>query len=183
MFFDSERKRGAGNEPSIEEMTEFAIKFLQQIQGDEGYLLVIEGARIDHGNHFKNAYLALAGTVARSNAVRKAASLFDLTDTLVIVTADHSSSLVFSGYPEKDMPVLASLSYPGFTLLGGDGFQSEHMEANKEKDELAYDPTQQLAPHAGEDVPVYAVGLKSSSIRGTMEQNLLFDVIRSAIIR
>ena len=105
MFFDSERKRGAGNEPSIEEMTEFAIKFLQQIQGDEGYLLVIEGARIDHGNHFKNAYLALAGTVARSNAVRKAASLFDLTDTLVIVTADHSSSLVFSGYPEKDMPV------------------------------------------------------------------------------
>ncbi len=182
MFFDAERKRGAGNEPSLGEMTEFAIKFLQQKQGEDGYLLVIEGARIDHGNHFKNAYLALTDTVAFSNAVRKAVSLVDLTDTLILVTADHSSSLVFSGYPEKDMPILASLSYPGFTFLGGDGFQSEHMETNDKKDELDYDPSQQLAPHAGEDAPAYAVGLGSSSIRGTMEQNLLFDVIRSVIL-
>jgi alkaline phosphatase len=74
------------------------------------------------------------------------------------------------------------LSYPGFTFLGGDGFQSEHMETNGKKDELDYDPSQQLPPHAGEDVPAYAVGLGSSSIRGTMEQNLLFDVIRLVIL-
>jgi alkaline phosphatase len=90
--------------------------------------------------------------------------------------------LVFSGYPEKDMPVLASLSCPGFTFLGGDGYQSEHMETNGKKDELDDDPSQQLSPHAGEDAPAYAVGLGSSSIRGTMEQNLLFDVIRSVIL-
>jgi alkaline phosphatase len=53
MFFDVERERGAGNEPSLEEMTEFAIQFLQKRQGEKGYLLVIEGARIDHANHFK----------------------------------------------------------------------------------------------------------------------------------
>jgi len=181
MFFDAERLRGAGNEPSLEEMTEFAIKFLQKRQGDKGFLLVVEGARIDHGNHFKNPYLALSDTVAFSNAIRKALSLVDLADTLLVVTADHSSALAFTGYPERTMPVLASLSYPSFTLSGGDGFQTGHLESENDGDQLTFDPTQQPAPHAGEDVPAYATGLGASSIRGTLEQNVLFDIILDAI--
>jgi len=181
MFFEAERRRGAGNEPSLEEMTEFAIKFLQRKQGEKGFLLIIEGARIDHGNHFKNSYLALSDTVALSDAVRKTLSLVDLTTTLVLVTADHSSALAFTGYPEKDMPVLASLSYPSLTLTGGDGFQTGHLEANSDENELVFNTNQQPAPHAGEDVPAYATGLGSESVRSTLEQNVLFKIISTAI--
>jgi alkaline phosphatase len=181
MFFDVERKRGAGNEPSLEEMTEFAIQFLQKQQGDKGFLLVIEGARIDHANHFKNPYLALSDTVAFSDAVRKALTIVDLTDTLILVTADHSSALAFTGYPERSMPVLASLSYPSLTLMGGDGFQTGHLEAARNTEEQVFNPNQQPAPHAGEDVPAYAIGLGSNAIRSTMEQDTLFDVVNAII--
>ena len=181
MFFEAERARGAGNEPSLEEMTEFAIKFLQRKQGEKGFLLIIEGARIDHANHFKNPYLALSDTVALSDAVRKALSLVDLATTLVLVTADHSSALAFTGYPERDMPVLASLSYPSLTLIGGDGFQTGHLEANSKENELVFNTNQQPAPHAGEDVPAYATGLGSQSVRSTLEQNDLFNIIGAAI--
>ena len=181
MFFDVERERGAGNEPSLEQMTEFAIQFLQKQQGEKGYLLVIEGARIDHANHFKNPYLALSDTVAFSDAVRKALALVDLADTLILVTADHSSALAFTGYPERSMPVLASLSYPSLTLLGGEGFQTGHLEAARNTEKQAFNPNQQPAPHAGEDVPAYAIGQGSNLIRSTMEQNTLFDVINAAI--
>jgi alkaline phosphatase len=181
MFFDVERERGAGNEPSLEEMTEFAIQFLQKRQGEKGYLLVIEGARIDHANHFKNPYLALSDTVAFSDAVRKALTLVDLVDTLILVTADHSSALAFTGYPERSMPVLASLSYPSLTLIGGEGFQTGHLEAAGNTDKQTFNPNQQPAPHAGEDVPAYAIGQGSDLVKSTMEQNTLFDVINAAI--
>ena len=81
----------------------------------------------------------------------------------------HSSSLIFSGSLEKDIPVWASPSYPGFTLLGGDGFQPEQVEANDNKNELDYCPGQKLAPNSEENVPAYAVSLGASSIRVAME--------------
>ena len=120
MLFEAERGLGLGDEPSLTEMVDFAIGFLQEKAGTAASLIV-EAARIDHGNHFKNTYLALSDTVEFSTAVEKA--LPSLDQDSVLVTADHASSLVFTGYPEKDMPVQASLSFPSFTFLGGSGFQ------------------------------------------------------------
>jgi len=181
MLFNEERIRGAGDEPSLTEMTTFAINFMQASSDNQpGYFLIIEGARIDHGNHFKNPFLALTETVEFSNAIRAAMELVDLEETLLLVTADHSSSLAFTGYPEADMPVLASLSYPSFTFMAGDGFQQDHMQQEQD-DPLAYDPEDQVAPHAGEDVAAYAAGYQSDRIRGTLDQHRLYDIIKSAL--
>ena len=181
MLFNLERVRGKGNEPSLVEMTEFAIRFLENKAGkDGGYLLMIEGARIDHGNHAKIPILALTETVEFSKAVKKALSLVDLKDTLVLVTADHSSSIAFTGYPEADMPILASLSYPAFSLIADDG--RDHVMAESEEEPLEFDPSSIPSPHAGEDVAVYAIGLGASKVHGTLEQHSLFDIIFEIIL-
>lgn len=181
MLFEAERGLGRGDEPSLTEMVDFAIGFLQEKSGDRGFLLIVEAARIDHGNHFKNTYLALSDTVELSTAVEKAMPSLDLAKTLVLVTADHASSLAFTGYPEKDMPVQASLSFPSFTFLGGSGFQRGHMQDETLLDSLDFDPNAVPSPHAGEDVPAYAVGKGSSAVSGVLEQKELFNVISDAI--
>ena len=162
-------------------MTNFAIRYLHNLGSKSGFLLIVEAARIDHGNHFKNPYLALTETIELSEAVRQTLALSDLNETLIMVTADHSSSLAFTGYPEKEMLVQASLSYPSFTFRG-DGFQSEHMNKDAEEDVFDYDPSTQPSPHAGEDVPAYAIGIGAEAVRGTLEQNALFEILESVIL-
>ena len=56
------------------------------------------------------------------------------------------------------------------------------MNKDAEKDVFDNDPNTQPSPHAGEDVPAYAIGIGAGSISGTLEQNRLFDIIRSAIL-
>ena len=180
MNYEVERASGIGQEPSLQEMTEYAVNFLSK--GEKGFFLVIEGARIDHANHNKEPFLALSDTIEFSSAVRKALELVDLEETLILVTADHSSSLAFSGYPTRGMSVLGSLSYPEFSFSGGTGFQKGHNEKKgAEQAQEIVNPAADSATHAGEDVPAYATGYQSHLIKGVMEQNLLFDVILSAL--
>jgi alkaline phosphatase len=103
MNYEHDRPRDPGGEPSLEQMTRSAITMLQQ--NENGYVLMVEGGRIDHGNHAGNAFRALDETIAFSNAVRAAvASASD--DTMIVVTADHSHTLVFSGYSRRGNAIL-----------------------------------------------------------------------------
>jgi alkaline phosphatase len=69
-------------------------------------VLLVEGGRIDHANHEGNAYRALDETASMSRAVRAAAELTSPDDTLIVVTADHSHTLGFVGYPRRGNPIL-----------------------------------------------------------------------------
>lgn len=104
MQYEHDRAGDAAGEPSLAEMTRAAIANLSR-QGN-GFVLLVEGARIDHANHAGNAYRALSDTVALSDAVRAAAQATDEKDTLIIVTADHSHTLNFVGYPARGNPIL-----------------------------------------------------------------------------
>ena len=180
MQYEVERAKDGVGEPSISDMAAFAVKYFQEI-GDD-YFLVIEGARIDHANHNKDPYLALTDTVEFSNAIQKVLDLVDLGETMILVTADHSSALAFSGYPTRGMPVLGSLSYPEFSFTGGMGFQGGHLEKDAEvRQQFLANLQNNLAAHAGEDVPAYATGYKSEQVKGVMEQNVLFDVILESL--
>lgn len=57
--------------------------------------------RIDHGHHDSVAYNSLHDTVAMDTAVQVAMDMTDSSDTLIIVTADHSHTFTFAGYPER----------------------------------------------------------------------------------
>lgn len=102
--FEHDRPQLAPAEPSLADMTRAAIGRLTR--NPDGFVLVIEGGRIDHAHHFGNAHRALVDTIALSDAVRAALQSVDLDDTLVVVTADHSHVLTFAGYPVRGNPIL-----------------------------------------------------------------------------
>jgi alkaline phosphatase len=54
---------------------------------------MVEGGRIDHGHHAGNAQRALTETIEFANAVTVALQKTKPTDTLIVVTADHSHTL------------------------------------------------------------------------------------------
>jgi alkaline phosphatase len=102
--FEHDRPRLAPSEPTLADLTRAALARLTR--DPNGYVLVVEGGRIDHAHHYGNAYRALTDTLAFSDAVRAALAMVDLDDTLVVVTADHSHTLTFAGYPTRGNPIL-----------------------------------------------------------------------------
>lgn len=91
-------------EPTLSEMTQKAIEVLEK-KGD-GYYLMVEGGRIDHGHHAGQAGKALMEAQEFSNAIQMALDTVDLDDTLILVTADHSHTLTLSGYPTRNNGIL-----------------------------------------------------------------------------
>jgi alkaline phosphatase len=107
MRYEHERAADPGGEPSLAQMTRTALAMLAR--DTDGYVLVVESGRIDHANHAGNAFRALDETIAFSEAVRAAVEATDARDTLVLVTADHSHTMSFVGYPRRGNPILGKV--------------------------------------------------------------------------
>ena len=104
MRYEHDRRADPAGEPDLASMTRAAIARLSR--GKAGYVLLVEGGRIDHASHEGNAFRALDETISFSNAVRAAMQATSADDTLILVTADHSHTLTFSGYPVRGNPIL-----------------------------------------------------------------------------
>lgn len=189
-------------EPTLAEMTQAAIARLARHPG--GYFLMIEGGRIDHGHHDGKAAYALREVQELSKAVAVARASVDLSDTLVLVTADHSHVFTLGGYATRgnpilglvtgndargvanDQPSLASDGQP-YTTLGyrnGPGAVTTSPRPAPSADPMTRQ--QALVPlgaetHGGEDVPLYAIGAGSAQVRGVIEQNRIHDIILNAL--
>ena len=87
MEWEMVRARGEVDEPSLTEMTRQAITKLQRSKA--GFVLMVEGGRIDHAHHKNQAKKALVETLELERAVEAALSLTRREETLIIVTADH----------------------------------------------------------------------------------------------
>lgn len=107
MQYEHERPGDAGGEPSLAEMTTRAIAVLQR--NPHGFFLMVEGGRIDHALHAGNAYRALDETISFSDAVQAALAHTDPANTLIVVTADHSHTMTFAGYPQRGNPILGKV--------------------------------------------------------------------------
>ena len=68
--WETDRAADEAGEPSLAEMTGLAIDLLSK--DEDGFFLMVEGGRIDHGHHAGNAERALTDTIAFSDAVRVA---------------------------------------------------------------------------------------------------------------
>ena len=107
MKWEADRKDDLAGEPSLAEMTKVALDVLDN--DADGFFLMVEGGRIDHGHHAGNAYRALTDTIALSDAVRVALENTNAEETLIVVTADHSHTLSISGYPKRGNPILGKV--------------------------------------------------------------------------
>lgn len=107
MHFEHERPHDRAGEPSLADMTHAAIEHLSRNRN--GYVLLVEGGRIDHAHHAGNAFRALDETIAMSDAVRAADAMTSPDDTLILVTADHSHTLAFVGYGARGNPILGKV--------------------------------------------------------------------------
>jgi alkaline phosphatase len=197
MTFEAQR---GDDEPELATMTETAIRMLQKEDG--GFYLMVEAGRIDHGHHASSAFAALHETVALSSAVRRALELVDTSETLIMVTADHSHVFTIAGYPKRGNPIFGLVVPPHeeapfladdgkpYTTLGyqnGPGAVKGERPALTMKEATA--PTfrqQSLVPkgsetHGGEDVGLFAVGPWAHLARGTMEQNVVFHIMNHAL--
>ena len=194
MQYEADRARDPGKEPSLRDMTALAVKQLSAKK--EGYFLLVEAGRIDHAHHFSNAYRALGDTVALSEAVQWAVDNVNLSETLILVTADHSHTMTISGYPRRGNPILGTVEMePGKPMLDATGKPYTTLSyANgpgyrKQRPDLSDVDTQarnfqqlgtvpmQAETHAGEDVAAFATGANATAVRGVMEQNRLFNVM------
>ena len=194
-----EAGRDNDKEPSIAEMTNLAIGNLSA--RDTGYFLMVEGGRIDHAHHGTNAYRALTDTVAFAHAVSAAVKATDPSETLILVTADHSHVFTIAGYPARGNPILGLVKKEDgktakdadgkpYTTLGyqnGPNFRYASDDALTDKVVAGKNYLQQSAvhleseTHAGEDVALYATGPGSEAVRGVMDQTEIFSVITGAL--
>lgn len=197
MQYEHDRPRDRAGEPSLAEMTRIAI---DRLAGDtDGYLLLVEGGRIDHAHHGGNAYRALTDTVALSDAVQAAVAMTSREDTLILVTADHAHSMSFVGYPGRGNPILGKvaktdrhgnveqetdrdgLPYTTLVYANGPGYVGDDGRPDLSNvDTTGPDYLQEATvpmgseTHGGDDVGIWATGPGSQAVRGSVEQNTVF---------
>lgn len=204
MAYENDRAADPGGEPSLSEMTAAAIRRLAREDG--GYVLMIEGGRIDHAHHAGQAGQALSEAAEFDQAIRTALELTSREDTLIIVTADHSHTLTISGYAPRNNPILGLSGERGedgrpYTTLGyanGPGAvfpaaeDDEPPQAVQRPDLTGVDTqspsyrAQALVPldsetHGGEDVPIYGWGPGDDAVAGTLEENTVFHIMARSL--
>lgn len=203
MQYELDRITDPSSEPSIADLTRAAITRLSR--DEDGFVLMVEGGRIDHAHHDVNAARALEDTDAFDLAIATALEMTSVEDTLIIVTADHSHTMTMAGYPRRNNPILAKVQYPtGAMARGNDGkpyttlgyangkSACQRLESGAtnctrqditDVDTTEKDYLQQSLvfmgseTHAGEDVAIFASGPGSHLVRGVMDQNEIFHVM------
>ncbi|MYI02081.1 MAG: alkaline phosphatase, partial [Gammaproteobacteria bacterium] len=196
MEYELDRENDAGGEPSLSEMTAKAIGILSK--NPNGYYLNVEAGRIDHAHHATSPRRALVDTIEFARAVQTAYEMVDLSETLIIVTADHSHVFTVAGYPGRGNPILGIVAGgDGEPNLADDGMPYTTLgyingpNPGRDEDLSHVDTThesfrsQTLVPlgsetHGGEDVAVYAVGPGADLVRGVIEQNVIFHIMMEA---
>ena len=197
MKYEHDRPNDTAGEPSLAQMTEKAIDILSQ--NPEGFLLLIEGGRIDHGSHESNAFRTVTDGVALNEAVKAALRKVNLDETLIVVTGDHSHTLTIAGYAKRGNPILGiSIGVDGEPILGDDGkpyttigFANGPGGVKAPEERATLTMEQATAPdflqqslvllpsetHGGEDLGIYAIGPWSHLFQGTVEENYTFHVM------
>jgi alkaline phosphatase len=198
----------AADEPSVSEMTAFAIQKLSQ--NPEGFVLQVESGRVDHAAHGGNAYRTITDNVEFAKAVQVALDMTNPEETLIIVSADHGHTMSLNGYAQRGNPILGLSVYvdeqglpgteptlaedgkPYTTIMFMNGPGAADLVGQERPavtQEQALDPDylqQALLPlgsetHSGEDVLIYATGPQAHLFGGVVEQSYIFHVAEYAL--
>ncbi|XP_045139369.1 alkaline phosphatase-like [Portunus trituberculatus] len=197
--YEVDRDTSGAGTPHIKEMVKVALRRLKR--SDNGFFLMVEGGRIDHGMHHGKPRRALEELVAMEEAVRETLEEVDLRETLIVVTADHSHVMTMNGYPDRGNDIFGvtlnendvsdHLPYTTLMFTTGEGFNytwngSEVIRPNltgvdtthKDFVPLAAVPTYPGSEtHGGEDVAVFANGPMAHLFHRVHEQSYVAHVM------
>ena len=195
MAYEELRDQSPLGEPSLSEMTEIAIRILSK--NPRGYVLLVEGGRIDHAHHENVAGVALRETIALGWAVQAARNMVDARDTLLGVTADHAHALTLNGLAPRGNPILGlsrfrekSSQVPFTTLLYGNGPGNQRPRADPSVGPNSTESPyyvqyaaihQEEAFHDGSDVAIFAHGPQAHLFQGVQEQSYIAHVFAYAM--
>ncbi|XP_067659501.1 alkaline phosphatase-like isoform X2 [Haliotis asinina] len=193
MQYEIDRNSSGQGEPSLAEMTTKAIQILKK--NNKGFFLLVESGRIDHGHHDTWAKRALHEVKALHEAVQATMDITSDSDTLVVVSADHSHVFTIGGYPSRGNDILGKVNrvpnyrdpldnMPYTTLAYGNGpiLRQNLTDVNTTDVEYRFTSAVPLAyeTHGGEDVAIYAHGPMAHLFHGVHEQNYIPHVMAYA---
>lgn len=177
MRYEANRSEDVGGEPSLSEMTEAAIAKLDNDK--DGFFLMVESGRIDHGHHAGSAYNALTDAIEFSKAVQAAVNNTNADETLIIVTADHSHVFTIAGYPTRGNPILGkvvgnnsngeaqstatlALDNMPYTTLGYTNGLGHFDLGNETNADVSYTQAETNGPQTGRSVDLTGINTESS---------------------
>jgi len=201
--YDLDRQKNTAiDEPTLAEMATKAVDILSK--NNKGYFLMVEGGRIDHALHDTNAKRALVDAIAFDNAIKAVLAKVDLSNTLVVVTADHDHTMAINGYSHKGNPILGLTTQyqdkklakdvngkPYTTLVfgNGGGDRKDVRDDLTAVDTQADDYLQEIGvklgskgseTHGGGDVFLFSSGAGSSGFKGTLDNTRVFGLLKTA---
>ena len=203
MDYELDRVKKSLNQPSLAEMTAKAIDVLAQ--NPKGYVLMVEGGRIDHALHGTNAKRVMEDTIAFDEAIKTALGKVDLSNTLIVVTADHDHTLTINGYSKRGNPILdVARGLDGKPLKDADGKsyttlvfgngpnrpaqRAELISGSAEASQVLHDDYQQETgvrlsseTHGGGDVMLMSTGAGSSRFKGSVVNTKVFEWLKTAL--
>ncbi|GAB7366037.1 hypothetical protein MBLNU230_g7606t1 [Neophaeotheca triangularis] len=101
-MYDIDRQQHHEEQPSLQAMTEAAITSLERAtqNSEQGYFLMVEASRIDHGSHANDPVASLHDTIEYEDIVEFIKNHIDShPDTVMMAAADHETGgLVLDGY-------------------------------------------------------------------------------------
>ncbi|OQV22516.1 Alkaline phosphatase [Hypsibius exemplaris] len=183
----------SSTEPELKEMAVKAVEILAK--NPNGYFLMVEGGLIDDSHHRGLAARALHETIAFAETVQAVDAITNSNDTLLIVVADHSHALIFTGYQKRGTSILGFGSrkltdqkpFTSLLYLSGKGSSGDVPRRNISADNTTAPDYQQQAflptpwaMHLGEDVPIFAKGPWSHLFVGVHEQHYVAHAINYA---
>jgi alkaline phosphatase len=201
--YELDRVKQGINEPSLADMTEKAIRILGN--NPKGFFLMVEGGRIDHALHQTNAKRALEDTIAFDEAIARALSVADRSNTLIVVTADHDHTMTFNGHSHRGNPILGKVTdlktkqlklaadgKPFTTLVFGNGggpravARDDLTAVDTTGDDILQEVGIPLGPpgsetHGGGDVMFFSTGPGSAAFKGTLDNIEIFSRIKTAL--
>ena len=197
-WIDVERDNAQDTMPSLTDMTTKAIDILELEK--DGYFLLVEGGRIDHGHHRTQAKHAVTEAVEFSKAIQAALEKVNLNETLIVVTADHGHVMTISGYADRGNDIFGMAGegtdnkpYTTLSYANGESFPEHSIEGERVDPKTLQGYIRNLndfkfpatvhkgdETHGGEDVGIWAIGPWAHLFKGTLEQNVIPHIMAYA---
>ena len=168
---------------SLADFTDKALDLLQaNPKSEKGFFLQVEGASIDKQDHNANACGQIGETDDLDKAISAALKKVDLSDTLIIVTADHAhTSQIVESQPYYALSTVLKNADGSKTTISY-GTSEKNLYSDGQDTEGAADSSkaQGNMSHTGTQLRIAASGPGASRVDGLTDQTDNFYTIAGA---